>query len=390
MNPRILIVLIFALFSALQVARSFAVGIAPLTAGAFLWPSHPRVQFERIRSEAALPVHGQAPLSGRVRRQIESLSAKAPLASEPYLIEAAEAKALGNGRRSLQLLLQARKRDPRSAAVRYSLAVQYLELGLIPEVLTELGVLARLLPSTSETFVATLGELARTPGRTMIVKDFLRHNPELEPAVLGRLASDARNAGLILSLWSRERGETEAPPEWSSRIIDALVADGQFERAKTVWAAVSGLDPLPSGIYNADFSDMPALAPFNWHFPNDGSVAEPLGDGRLQVIHYGRQTTVIAEQLLVLKEGSFEIAGKLLNASDSRRSIAWEVRCVPGGELLTRIPLDRQTSPSAFVARFTVSPACRAQRLQLVLTQTELGSAYSFTVSKLDLRRARR
>jgi hypothetical protein len=265
-----------------------------------------------------------------------------------------------------------------------------LELGLIPEVLTELGVLARLQPSTSETFAATLGELARTPGRTVIVKDFLRRNPEIEPAVLGKLAGDARNTDLILSLWSRKRGETEAPPEWLRRIIEALVAEGEFERAKIVWATVSGVNPLPSGIYNADFSDISAIAPFNWYFPNNGSVAEPLGDGRLQVIHYGRQNTVIAEQLLVLKEGSFEIAGRSLEALDTRRTIGWEVRCVPGDELLTRIPLDRQASRSTIVARFTVTPACPAQRLQLVVTQQELGSTHAFTVSKLDLRRARR
>ena len=61
----------------------------------------------------------------------------------------------------------------------------------------------------------------------------LRGHPQLEPLLLNALAADASNERLVLSLWSGRGGETARG--WQERLLNSLVAAGQYDRARAAW-----------------------------------------------------------------------------------------------------------------------------------------------------------
>ena len=119
-------------------------------------PDHPQVNFAFAMAEI-----GQAAAAGQDGRSradacaaSERASNAAPLAVEPFLIKGALAKTEGREDLAERLFVEARARDPRSAAARYFLAERYLSSGRAAEGLSEISVLARLVPGGSQLLVA--------------------------------------------------------------------------------------------------------------------------------------------------------------------------------------------------------------------------------------------
>lgn len=387
-TARVIIVLVAAAALAWQVARTTTVAKPSLRAsiGARLWPSHPSVVIDRTMAEVGTQAARGRPLEVATLDQIDEIARKAPLDPEPFLIKGALAQTRGDELLAERLFIAARSRDPRSPAARYFLAERYLRTGRVAPALAEIAALSRLLPDMKAQFAPAIAAFAQMPGTIPQLRRFFRTSPELEAPVLATLAGDNRKAGLILALWGDRRPAPDAvPPEWQARLIDSQVAAGQFERAFSTWARLAGVRPAPSSLFNPGFRTTAAPPPFNWKLDVSGAVVEPAPGGGIEVIYYGRKDTALAEQLLLLEPGRYQLAMIVSGPLGQGGEIAWTVSCLPRTEPVFRLPVDRK---GRLAAGFAVPAGCPAQRLALVATAGEFPQSQEFAIRGLSLARA--
>ena len=96
-----------------------------------IWPTHPTVLADRIMADVGrTAANGRTP-EGIRGAALQRLAHKAPLAVEPFLVEDALAQLAGRDRTAEKLFVEARRRDPRSPAVRYFLGSRYLQTNRI-------------------------------------------------------------------------------------------------------------------------------------------------------------------------------------------------------------------------------------------------------------------
>lgn len=362
-----------AIASAAIVAGLLAIEIARLTTSATVVDSNPRLssslapQSPWARVSTAMADVGIAAAKGsdpppRTLAALGKALGKSPNQSEPFLVRAALAQRAGDLERARSLLLEARRRDPRSSAARYLLADVSLRQGRVVESLEEMAVLSRLVPGSSVQLVPALSEYAKSPGAQRQLQPILEANPSLKPPLLGALAVDPANTDLVIRLAGREL--TSSDPEnngWKSRLLDAMIGRGQYARAYAVWQRMTGIaGDRRSLLFNGDFRPGNVPPPFNWsYFSSGAGVAEPAG-GHLRVLYYGREDSVLARQLLLLPPGAYDFSAPL-NGQVRRSSLIWTVRCEGdgGAEIMRMDAADRRGS-------FTVPQAnCDAQRIQL-------------------------
>jgi hypothetical protein len=381
---RSVVVVGLAVLLAFQVVRSALVALPyedrPGIA-ARVWPGHPAIVLDRSMGEiGAAAAKGQGVPAGALV-QVREFAAKSPLSADPYLVEGAIAQS--EGRPAERLFVEARARDPRSRGARYFLADQYFRTGVIARGLIEMAALSRLSPRAAAPFVPALVAYAREPGAVPQLGMFFRAMPELEPAVLSLLADDVRNADLVLALATT--GKRSAPvPEWQGKLLVGLAAAGEYRKAREVWSRLSGVKTAPL-LFNPDFEELDAPAPFNWSLPTTGDgVAEMAGGGILHVLYYGRQETVLASQLLLLPAGRYALAMQV-SGDGAADTLQWTVRCANRDQSLLRLPVRRRQE------RFTVPPGnCPAQWLELRGLPGDIPRTAEMGIGKLRLDREAR
>jgi hypothetical protein len=249
-----------------------------------------------------------------------------------------------------------------------------------------MAVLSRL-TNSAEVFAPPLAAFARTPGAVAKLRRFFRTAPEFEPVVLSNLAGDPKNLGLIMALWSgmsdpAARGQSS----WQARIVGQLIAAGDFGRAHSAWRQFAKLASEPPGLFNPQFRELAAPPPFNWTFGSAGGLAQPAGNGRLDVIYFGRDDAVLAEQLLLLPPGHYLLSTRMSGNVEPGGGIAWTMECVPDKRPLMRLPVQRAAS-GLLQANFTIPQECRAQQLRLVGSPGDVPRSIEFSVSGLQLRK---
>lgn len=395
MRVRVVIVAGVALLASAQVVRTAVVsayGEASPAIAERIWPGHPRTDFALAMAEV-----GQAAATGQKRipestlRRVERASNVAPLAAEPFLIKGALAKTNGRDAAADHLFFEARARDPRSAAARYFLAERYLASGRAAEGLTEVAVLARLVPGGSQLLIPGLVQYARQPGSARYIRATLAANPQIGDAVLAILATDAANADLVLQIAEplKAGGKDEPPAAWQGRLMKALVDKGEFARARRLWARLSEVPPASSsGVINKNFAVINAPPPFNWSFGSGSfGVAEPEDGGNLKVIYYGREDAELASQLLLLTPGQYRLQMHASGDAGGASGLAWSVTCLPSKMRLANFPLQGATSGGKrLAATFRVpAEACAAQWLRLTGTAKEFAKSEQAAIGQFDI-----
>jgi hypothetical protein len=389
MKARAIIVVALALLTAaIVMLAAFIAGHASRGPGkaAAVWSGHPSVIFAEGLDEVGQTAAAGRPVSTATVDRLLAASSKDPLAPEPFLVRGVQARVSGNQRLAERAFLEARRRDPRSVAAHYFLADHYLKTGQIRRGLGEISTLARLVPQSLDGIAPYLAAYARSPGGAPEVKAMLRSHPELEPLLLNVLAADANNERLALSLWSG-RGDENAR-RWQERMLNSLVATGQYDRARAAWTRFNPAAPRRGELVDPDFTAQ-ALAPFGWTLASGPSgVAEPEAGGRLHILYYGRDNVVLASQLLVLRPGSYRLSMRLSGVSPSAKSLAWTVRCLPASNQIAAIELAGATKGGALTATLVVpSSGCTAQLLELAGTAPEFPEQSDVTIAGLRLER---
>jgi hypothetical protein len=387
---RAIAVAMVALLAIWQVIRSAYVEAyvadQPMKAAA-LWPSHPNVLFKTALAEIASAAAAGKPVPRARIDAIYAAASHAPLAPEPFLVRGVDAELAGNSALAGRAFEAARLRNPRSLAAHYFLADHYLRTSQPGPGLAELVRLTRLVPDGIVSVAPYYARYAKEPGGAARMREMLRVHPEFASEVLSVLASDATNADLVLFLAGDHRNPLDQPPLWHGRLIEALVTAGQFQKARTVWAKLSG-EPVTadSGLFDPQFSGKKAPPPFNWSLLSNASgLAEEQGNGRLHIIYYGRDNATLASQTLTLRPGRYRLSFKADGSSKALSLLAWKLNCLPSKQAI--FSLNLPTNGGQSVGEFSIGGDCPAQQLALTGASPDFPETVDATLSELSLTR---
>lgn len=393
-GTRAALVALLAVAAAILVIRSaFVASYAesdPLRAPS-AWPDHPAVVFR-----VGLARIGEAAATGRpvARESIDQLLSAArasPLAPEPFLVRGVQVRLAGDEAAAGRAFAEAKRRDPRSIPARFFLADHHLRSGAVERGLEEVAVLARLVPGSAARLAPVLAGYAQTPGAAQQVKAMLRSHPELESAMLVLLATDTRNAELIQYLASDRRESDGTRPGWQTRLVEALVADGQYAKAYAFWARLMGVPASPTArplLFDRRFQWPAAMPPFGWTLVSSGAgLVEPDKAG-LHVIYYGRENVALAGQTLLLSPGSYNLAMAVGNGGKAASSLAWTLTCLPAKEIVFTLDLATAAAMPGRGYRVDIPAAnCAAQRFELRGRAPDFPQTVDLSLSGLNLLR---
>lgn len=343
---------------------------------ATLWPGHPSVLFG-----AALAGIGSAARAGRAPAPellalVEQGAVAAPLAIEPLLVAATARLASGDFAAGERLLDAAVRRDPRAPAPRILLAELHLRQQRIGEALADIAALDRRFGNVAVRFAPALAGFLAQPGALPEMAPVLERHPELRQAVLGELAGRPNSAALLAPLTCQ--GDERQP--WLGPFVEHLLAEGEVGPVRALLARVAGpaaLEGLSAWSPNSN-----ALG---WRFPGSGAGAvEPVAGGPMKLLHHGREEVVLADHLLLLAPGRYNLSHRL-RADAAATAFAWRWLCLGGVQnLVTDIPL----TPDEGGEVVLVPHGCAAQKLQLVGKASDFPRTVEAELAAVTLRPA--
>ena len=385
---RAIIVSILALFLAALVVRNalFDAYVQRNPAGAAaVWPDHPSVILTTGLTEVGAAAATGRQVNPATIRRLLAISAKAPLAPEPFLVRGVETQLAGDQATARKAFGEARRRDPRSIAARYFLAEQYLKTGQVRHGLSEISALSKLVPGSLDAIAPHLAAFARVPGGAAQVRTMLREQPYLEPLLLGQLVANSGDARLALSIWSGRI--TNDDRGWQQQLVTMLVSTGRFQEARAAWSRFNPGRNLDGELVDAQFEGN-GRPPFGWSLASGpAGVAEPEAGGKLHVLYYGRDDLTLASQLLLLKPGNYRLTMVITRESPAAKSLVWIMRCLPASRSLASVDL-ASAKNGTLVANIAVPPQdCEAQQLDLAGIAPELPEQVDLTIADLSLSR---
>jgi tetratricopeptide (TPR) repeat protein len=347
---------------------------------ATVWKDHPEVIASMALVEVAQAASRGQPVQAQTESRLRVLAKISPLAPEPFLVLAANE--LKNGRvvQAEKLLHSARHRDPRSAAVRYLLSDLYLQQGRFDLALNQLSVLSRLLPSMAQPLAPAIARYAADAGPTPHLKKVLSDNPQLGSNVMAELASDYRNAELILTLiGTRVREDRE--PVWLPRLVLSLVEARDFKRAFAVWRRYAGNAGASQNFFH--FEPSATSSPFSWELAQKASGYAEAAGGELRVRLAGTEDVVLATKVALMAPGRYAFGMRVTGEAPVGASVSWLVTCLPSEQRLLTLPL---TSSTTIGAQLIVPANCEAQKFELKGVAQTYPEATEFTISNLEIK----
>lgn len=381
MARRLLVVAIALLLGA-QVIRNASV--AALAGGdpelaARIWPGHPADEISLGMEEIGRAAGRAGAVPASSLTAISDAARKAPLAPEPFLVRGAQAQLAGDQKGSIRAFSAAIARDPRSLPAHYFLADALLKTGDGGRGLREVGILAGLAPGGVAGVSPYVATYAKDRRNWPQLRKLLASNPALEGAVLTALAADPSNTDAILAL--AKKGERRTA--WLPTLLNSLVAAHQYGRAHEIWASAAQVRSGADRLYDGDFVEGKAPAPFNWVLMSSGvGLAERGARGGLHVIFYGREDGLLARQLLLLTPGRYRLSMTVTAKATDAHALSWSIRCDGSDVPIAAIPLNVAGSHPW---SFAVPAGCPAQWLQLSGVSTDVARQSEATIRKLQL-----
>jgi hypothetical protein len=385
MTFRALVTGLLALLAAVQLVRIAMVEtLAPARPNDALrvWPGHPDAELTAGLTAIATATRERKTVEPAVFNQILDAARKAPLAPEPFLVRGVQAQLSGDDSVAERAFLAAQWRDGRSLPARYFLADLYFRRGDSARGLAEIGALARLAPNGVQSLAPYVAAYARNRSTWPQLRALFQTEPRLEDETLVALAADPRNADAVLELATADRRRPSSL--WVAPLLQGLVKDGQYAKARKVWASVSRtrLDPTTL-VFDPSFSRGDAPPPFNWSVTSSTvGLAERQRGGGLHVIFYGQEDGALASELLVLQPASYRLVTNASGPQTNTDALQWRLTCQGSAAPFASIPL------SAAVTRawtFTVAPGCGAQRLELFGSSGDIPKQSEATVRGIAL-----
>jgi hypothetical protein len=384
MIVRGLLVGLIALAVAVQLIRNAAVQALaesrPAEA-ARVWHAHPDAELASGLTTIATATRERTAIGPMVFSGIIDAARKEPLAPEPFLVRGVQAQLAGDERSAEQAFLAAKLRDGRSLPARYFLADLYFRRGDSARGLPEIGVLGRLAPNGVQNLAPYVAAYAKDRATWPQLKALFETDPRLEGETLVALAADSRNADAVLTL--ANQGRMGPSSLWLAPLLQNLIKDAQYERARAIWASVSRIRIDRSAlIFDPTFLRSDAPPPFSWALTSSTvGFTERQRGGGLHVIFYGQEDGVLASQLLILPPGQYRLMtnapGSLANAD----TLQWRLTCQGAAAPFASVPL-----PAAARGwNFTVAPGCAAQKLELFGSSADIPKQSEATIRSVSL-----
>ena len=363
----------------------------PVVAASFS-PDDPRIATTLAMAEFR---QKQGAITPAVAKSAIGALQRAPLIEEPFLLAGLDSLIGGDVARAEALLMEARRRNPRSQVPRILLLDRHLRAKRMREAAAEIAAIGRLVPGTSEVLVPQLAKFAEDPKTRQALGEALESDSNIRSILLDHLAAKGADPDVVVDLAGpvAPASASVAPPNWQRLLLDSLVNKGDISRARLLWARFGGVAPREGpGVYDGNFQRLAGPPPFNWTFESGAAgVAEPNKASALQVEYYGRAEARLASQLLTLKPGRYKLAFQAAGDTPKRGSgVAWRVTCQPSNAEIAAVPIANLSYAPKQISRDFVVPAtgCSGQWLRLVGTSAEFPTAHSITISNLQARRA--
>ncbi|MBA3668751.1 MAG: hypothetical protein H0W71_01590 [Sphingomonas sp.] len=323
------------------------------------------------------------PVAAATLALMDDAAIKSPLSSEPFLVRGVEASLSGDQLTGARAFIQAQRREPRSTPAAYFLADYYLRAGKPHQGLRQATLLARLSPGGVATAAPYVAAYAQNPSNWREIRALFRSDKSIQDNVLMALARDGKNAGVILAIADRSHRSATSP--WLPTLLQSLVRNGDFGRARVIWASVARVNTSPgTWLYDATFSDPAAPPPFNWQLTSSHlGIAERQPNHRLRVLYYGADDGVLASQLLLLRPGTYRLRAAVASGGIHPEKLSWLLRCNKSSNPLSSIPLDAAAQRGW---TFKVPANCHAQWLELWGRSEDVPQQAEATLGGLQLK----
>lgn len=297
--------------------------------------------------------------------------------------------------RAVATLEAGQRLDPRNRLIHLLLLDRYLRTGRYADAAAQFAVSSRLVGPAQAAIAKAMAQMSIAPETREAVRRTLAADPALERAVLTTLArSDTSPATVFAVASPAARRDAANAASWGPVLVDRLVAARQYAAARTVWLGLyrPSAAEAAAPVFDRGFRELPGSAPFNWTLVASGLGAADMLNGTLSVNYYGRDTGMLAGQLLVLAPGAYRFAVTVEGAKTGTGPLlSWSLRCAgesgAGAELMN-LAAAATGAPRRVAASFTVPAGCPAQQLALVGTPGEFPAPVTLTLGALDLRRA--
>jgi hypothetical protein len=376
-----------ALLIAIVVVRSAAVDVLADTnprAAAKFWAGHPEVELQNGLVDIAEAMRGRRQVDAKAFALIADAALKAPLDAQPYLVRGVQAQIGGNSKDAEQAFLAAQWRDPRSLPAAYFLADYYLRGGDATHAIEQVALVARLAPSGPQTVAPYVASLARNRANWPLLRNLLKGDAQLRELSFGEMARDPANADSVVAIAGLNR--QSPPPPWLPTLLDGLVKDGQYSRAREIWAKLSNAqDAAGVLLYDPSFSSPAPPPPFNWQMTSSTvGLAEREKGGRAHLLYYGQEDGPLLSQLLVLPPGDYRLLVKLVPGSSHPDALTWLLKCAKTDRELAR---EKLSDVAAGGLTFTIPFDCPAQNLILSGSSSDMPQQSDVTITGLQLLR---
>lgn len=387
MIARRAIVIVFALLLAVQSVRNAAVeALATLhpASAAKLWAGHPAVEISLGLAEIGAASRERKPIGEQTFALIDDAAAKAPLASEPFLVRGVQAQTEGDEETAKRAFLAAQWRDPRSLPASYFLANYYFRAGDTLNGLKQTAVVARLSPNGVDAVAPFVAAYAQEPANWAKMRLLFRSQPALENPILVALARNPRNADAILAIADSDHRKPDSA--WLQILLTKMVAGGDYGRARAIWSSVGGANAGNALVFDPAFSTPVPPPPFNWSLTSSTiGLAERQSGNRLHVIFYGNEDGVLASQLLLLPTGAYRLRMQLAGEAVHPEALSWSIRCDKASDPVAKISVDQAAIKGW---GFQVPPNCAAQWIELSGRSGDIAQQSDVTITGFSLTRA--
>lgn len=171
--------------------------------------------------------------------------------------------------------------------------------------------------------------------------------------------------------------------------FETLIREGYLDQAYLAFFQYLGDDATEflSIPYDPEFLGYPGAAPFNWLYPNDIASRRP--NGGAEVV-YTRERNILLYQIFPLSPGDYDIRAEMTGAASSSRGyFAWEILCLPEGNLITRHTIESlSTTPETISFPVDIPRrGCSYQTLRLVGQPGSFPRPVYAEISKVEIAR---
>lgn len=349
-----------------------------------VWQGHPQAVIAEgmvLIGEAAA---ARRAIDASLTQPVVEAVRQSPLSVEPFLVEGLRRQEVGDEVRAGKLFLAAEQRNPREVAPHYFLAAHYAKTGQAALGLTELGKIVRLVPGSAAQLAPRIANAAEQAGGPLMIRSLLSESPELRDDLMRAMSTDARNLEFVLSL----RTATSST-DWQPVMLQSLIKAGLYERAFQLWGQANGVRVATARrplLVDPNFR-LTAPPPFGWTLASGSSGVAESSSGGLHVEAYGRDSFLVASQILLLPRGNYVFEQKVVKVSGNNPSLSWQVSCLDPDRKIASFGLVGSTA-AALHGKFTVPAGCLAQRIDLLSSAVDDPQTVDFMLGPVELRQA--